>query len=112
MQATIRHNLRNHSHGFITGAQVHNAFKALTRKEMLATSRRHKKIISKARHQRRPVMSEFIDTEAHISPQIKTALQLRCHELEEEFDMMILAGDIQGRKLPPTRAEPLLPFLQ
>tara|TARA_B100001250_G_scaffold273778_1_gene236454 strand:+ start:1337 stop:1678 length:342 start_codon:yes stop_codon:yes gene_type:complete len=113
MQATIRHNLTNHSRGFITGAQVHNAFKAQTRKEMLAASRFHKKTISKARHQRRPVMSEFINTEAHVSPQIKSANQLgREDELEEEFDMMIFAGDINGRKRPPTRAEPLLPFLQ
>ncbi len=113
MQATIRHNLRNHSHGFITGAQVHNAFKAITRKEMLAASRLHKKTIAKARHQRRPVMSEFIDTEAHVSPQIKSAIQLgREDELEEEVEWMILAGDINGRKRPPTRAEPLLPFLQ
>ena len=113
MQATIRHNLRNHSKGFITGAQVHNAFKAITRKEMLAASRLHKKNISKARRERKPVMSEFIDTEAHVSPQIKSAMQLgREDELEEEFDMMILAGDIQERKRPPTTAEPLLPFLQ
>ena len=68
MQATIRHNLRNHSQGFITGAQVHNAFKAITRKEMLAASRRHKKTISKGRRERKPVMSEFINTEVFISP--------------------------------------------
>ena len=96
MQATIRHNLRNHSHGFISGAQVHNAFKAITRNEMLAGSRRHKKAISKARHDRKPVMSEFITTEEHISPQIKSSIQLkRENELQEEMKHMILVGDIK-----------------
>ena len=109
MQATIRHNLTNHSHGFITGAQVHNAFKAITRKEMLAASRRHKKTISKARHQRRPVMSEFINAEVDISSQIKFDGQ---DLTEEEMECMFLACNPQKRKRPPTRAEPLLPFLQ
>ena len=117
MQSTIRNNLRNnlrnHSHGFITGAQVHNAFKAQTRNEMLAVSRRRKKTIAKDRHERKPVMSEFIDTEAYISHQIKSVIQMeRDGELDDEIDLMILAGDIKGRKRPPTRAEPLIPFLQ
>jgi len=113
MQATIRHNLTNHSRGFITGAQVHNAFKAQTRKEMLAASRLHKKTISKARRARAPIGSEFIDTEALISPQIKSTLQLgRDAELKKETNLMIISGDVKQRKRPPTKAEPLLPFLQ
>ena len=101
MQSTLRHNLRNHSRGFITGAQVHNAFKAITRKEMLAASHLHKKTISKARRERKPVMSEFIDTEAHVSPQIKSAIQLRREdELQKEMELMIIAGDTQERKRP------------
>ena len=113
MQATIRHNLTNHSRGFITGAQVHNAFKAQTRKEMLAASRLHKKTITKARRARAPIGSEFIDTKALISPQIKSTLQLgRDAELQKETHLMIISGDVKQRKRPPTRAEPLLPFLQ
>tara|TARA_A100001015_G_scaffold10904_1_gene13120 strand:- start:414 stop:770 length:357 start_codon:yes stop_codon:yes gene_type:complete len=109
MQAAIRHNLRNHSRRFITGADVHTTFKAQTRKEMLAASQLHKKTIAKARRARKPAMSEFIDTEAHVLPQMKKVYQLeRDVELQEEKKVMIDAGDICERKKQEYCPEPLL----
>ena len=111
MQA-IRNNLRNHSDSFITGAQVHCAYKAQVIMTAMAKSRLHKKTISKARHARRPVTSEFFDAEPYTLPvsahQIKTRLQEdRISQLDAE-NREIFLESIPGRKAPPSRAEPLL----
>jgi hypothetical protein len=111
MQA-IRNNLRNHSDSFITGAQVHCAYKAQVIMTAMAKSRLHKKTISKARHARRPVTSEFFDAEPYTLPvsvhQIKTRLQEdRISQLDAETREISLES-IPGRKPPPSRAEPLL----
>ena len=51
----LRQSIRNHSRGFVSEAKLYKAAKRQVARERLADKKKHKKMVSKARHARSPI---------------------------------------------------------